>query len=68
MGGLWVTGGQTYLSVGHADEAFVDQLVCSGVPRLAFHDVTLCRLISQGDSGNLVGTEREGREISSCVH
>ncbi|KAF3857909.1 hypothetical protein F7725_011110, partial [Dissostichus mawsoni] len=32
---------QTYLSVRHADEAFIDQLVRLGVPRLAFHDVTL---------------------------
>lgn len=38
---------QTYLSVGHADEAFIDQLVCFGVPRLAFHDVALSGLVSQ---------------------
>lgn len=39
--------GQTYLSVGHADEALVDQLVRFGVPRLAFHDVALGCLVSQ---------------------
>lgn len=45
---LQVLGGrQTYLSVGHADEAFVDQLFRFGVPRLAFHDVTLGCLVSQ---------------------
>ena len=38
---------QTYLSVRHADEAFIDQLVRLGVPRLAFHDVTLSCLVGQ---------------------
>lgn len=42
-----VARGPTYLSVGHADEALVDQLVRPGVPGLAFHDVTLRRLVSQ---------------------
>lgn len=51
---LQVLGGrQTYLSVGHTDEAFVDQLFCFRVPRLAFHDVTLCCLVSQWDGWNL---------------
>ena len=39
--------GPTYLPVGHADEALVDQLVGLGVPRLALHDVALRRLVGQ---------------------
>lgn len=63
-----MTRGQTYLSVCHADEAFVDQLVCFGVSWLSFHNVALCCLIGQGDSWNLEGnggTEQNDLGLSS---
>lgn len=53
----------TYLSVGHADEPLVDQLVCLGIPGLPFHDVALRRLVSQRDSWNLGGQ----RELTLCT-
>lgn len=53
-GPVTVRGGRTDLSVGHADEPLVDQLVSLGVPGLPLHDVALGRLISQGDGGDLM--------------
>ena len=43
----------TYLSVGDADEPLVYQFVRLGVSGLSLHDVTLCRLVGQGDGWNL---------------
>ena len=45
--------GRTDLSIGHADESLVHQLVCLRVPRLPFHDVTLSCLVGQGDGRDL---------------
>lgn len=58
----------TYLSVGHADQSVVHQLVCLWAPGLTLHNVTLSRLIGQWDSRNLDpdreggGGEERGRE------
>ena len=43
----------TDLSVGHADEPAVDQLVPLGVTRLSLHDLALRLLIGQGDCRHL---------------
>lgn len=43
----------TNLPIGHADQPFIHQLVCFGISGLPLHDVTLCLLIRQGDSGDL---------------
>lgn len=36
----------TDLSIGHANEPFVNQLVCLGISGLPLHDVTLGSLVS----------------------
>lgn len=56
----------TDLSVSHADEPFIHQLVSFGVSGLTLHNVTLCRLVRQRDCRNLKHRERE-REIMMTV-
>ena len=55
---------RTDLSVGHADEPLVHQLVRLRVPGLPLHDVTLSRLVGQGDGRDLCEGRAGGRRAA----
>ncbi len=46
------------LSVGHADQSAIDQLVSVWVPRLPLHDLALRLLVGQGNGGDLQERDR----------